>query len=288
MTTWRSLGCLCCLLALTACEGGSGSSGFDVRSENAAIQQALDTQQCVQHESLAICPAASAGKTPSPTPPPSAHAATTTVSPARNTPTASPAAVSPTGTPGGSDSTPGASTTPTPSAVPITSAVATATGVPTRTVPPVATATAGRTATATASASATPFSGPQQIDIGIDPTAPVTCAAMESSGGCDLVLPFMALGFPPTASFRVAVRTVNPNGDWVIGPALAAPDVSAPSFDAPIALGAPVAATGTEVQVAVLVFSDVAAAVPGSVEELADSGAEAAFVSEPFTVREAG
>ncbi len=40
-------------LALAACAGGSGSSGFD---ENAAIQQALDTQSCVRRLGLDICP----------------------------------------------------------------------------------------------------------------------------------------------------------------------------------------------------------------------------------------
>lgn len=264
MTTRRSLWCMCWLLALTltACEGGSGSSGFDVRSENAAIQQALSTQQCVQHESLTICPAAHAGTPPSPTPPPSAATTpTATPPPAENTPT---------GTPGPGVFTPGEFPTATPSAA--------------------ATPTAARTAsaTATASHSPTPFAGTQQIDIGIDPTVPVICAAVEPSGGCDLVLPFVARGFPAAASFRVAVRTINPNGRWVIGEALTAPGAATPSFDAPVALGAPVAATGTVVQAAVLVFSDVAAAVPSSVEELVDSGAEAAFVTGPFTVQGAG
>ena len=41
---------------LTACVGGRGSSGFDI-SENAAIGRVIDTQQCVDHQGLTICPA---------------------------------------------------------------------------------------------------------------------------------------------------------------------------------------------------------------------------------------
>jgi len=41
---------------LTACAGGRGSSGFDI-SENAAIGRVINTQQCVDHQGLTICPA---------------------------------------------------------------------------------------------------------------------------------------------------------------------------------------------------------------------------------------
>src|SRR4029450_11518767 len=41
---WMWLILLSCILA--GCAGGSGSSGFDVLAENAAIQQALDSQDC--------------------------------------------------------------------------------------------------------------------------------------------------------------------------------------------------------------------------------------------------
>jgi len=42
-----------------ACTGGSGSSGFDAfpSSENAAIDQALTEQRCVDFEGLSVCPA---------------------------------------------------------------------------------------------------------------------------------------------------------------------------------------------------------------------------------------
>jgi len=75
--------------ALAACAGGSGSSGFDVTSENAAIRQALDEQHCVTHQALMICPAEETS--------PTMAAATPTPSPLRTaTP---PVATGPTATP---------------------------------------------------------------------------------------------------------------------------------------------------------------------------------------------
>jgi hypothetical protein len=57
---WLLLG-----LALAACAGGSGSSGFDAfPTENAAIQQALDQQRCVERQGLTICPADQMQTTP--------------------------------------------------------------------------------------------------------------------------------------------------------------------------------------------------------------------------------
>ena len=42
-------------VALAACTGGSGSSGFDL-VENIVINQALDELRCVEHAGLTICP----------------------------------------------------------------------------------------------------------------------------------------------------------------------------------------------------------------------------------------
>jgi len=55
-------------LLLAGCSGGSGSSGFDnfPNAENAAIQTALDEQQCVIFNGLNICPADTAVAIPTP------------------------------------------------------------------------------------------------------------------------------------------------------------------------------------------------------------------------------
>jgi hypothetical protein len=192
------------IFGLTACAGGSGSSGFDIRSENDAIQAALIGERCVQHESLTICPAAEAGATPT--------------------------------------------------------------------------------------ATATPTSGVQQVEIDIDLRAPVLCAA-SPGGGCAFVLPFAVSGFPADVAFRVAVRTVNPNGRWMISDVLTpsgpAPGGPAPSaFAAPVDISAPVSpCCGTAVQAAVLVFHHPQTGVPAEVDALVDTGADAAYVTEPFTVQ---
>jgi hypothetical protein len=46
-------------ILLSACAGGSGSSGFDVSpaAENEAINEAIVTRQCLPGEELTICPA---------------------------------------------------------------------------------------------------------------------------------------------------------------------------------------------------------------------------------------
>src|SRR5262249_8927659 len=46
------------LTVLAGCDGRGGSSGLDVRSENAVIDRALQEKQCVDFQSLKICPAA--------------------------------------------------------------------------------------------------------------------------------------------------------------------------------------------------------------------------------------
>jgi hypothetical protein len=278
MDTRRYLWLTCWLLVfgLGACEGGSGSSGFDVRSENAAIQEALVEQHCVQHESLTICPAAETGATPSPTSPSPAASSPTPTS-ALPGPTTTPSnAVTPAGVPTATASpASSAAASPTPSRAPASTTTPTSTAARTATVPRSATATA--TATVTSSA--------QRVDIGIDPHVPVVCVSAQG-GSCAFVLPFAANGFPPTAIFRVAIRTVNSNGRWVIGDALTPSGPATPTFEVPVDIGAPVSSCcGTTVQAAILAFLTPPVSVPAAVDELVDSGADAAFVTEPFTVQ---
>lgn len=72
------------------CAGGSGSGGFDIAAENAAIDQALETKECIDFKGLQICAAATATQTPpvgtptaqaTPVSPPPTPAATPTRSP---------------------------------------------------------------------------------------------------------------------------------------------------------------------------------------------------------------
>jgi hypothetical protein len=229
-------------LSLSACAGGSGSSGFDnfPSSENAAIQTALDDQRCVSFHGLNICPA---------------------------------------------DTTAALPTTATPTPAPMPSVTPTSiTFIPT----PLATATATPKlpATATPSPTASPTPSAPRVDTGIN-DATIPCSLVDSGDGCVLVVPFAPEGFPPATVFRVAIRTVEPPGAWDIGPDLVPSSPSTePVFDAPVAVEAPARAPDVpqQVQVAVLAFLAPPAGVPASVQSLADSGADYAFVTADLTL----
>jgi hypothetical protein len=116
MSVRRYVGFLTLLLmtvALAACAGGSGSSGFDTfpRSEDAAIQQALAERRCVPRGKLTICPADETLPTPTASPTP--------------TPTPPGAGASP--TPVNPEQTPAGAATPTPAARPSATATSAAT-----------------------------------------------------------------------------------------------------------------------------------------------------------------
>jgi len=218
---------------LAACAGGSGSSGFDIRSENSAIEQALAEQRCVQRESLSICPAAEVTESPAPTPTAPSTATPSNVSPNGPTPA----------------STPAATATPTPTAT-----------------PPVTT---------------------PQVEIHLDRVAAVPCVGSDQGGACSFTLPFEAQGFAPEAAFRVATRTVNPDSRWTIGAASLPVGLSNPSsFEGPATVSVPANSSDARItaQAAVLVFEDPSPGVPDTVEELADTAAEAAYVTAPFTL----
>jgi hypothetical protein len=154
-----------------------------------------------------------------------------------------------------------------------------------------ATATPKRQATATPPPTPTPtptLSAPR-VDTGINDAA-IPCAPIDSGDGCVLVVPFAPEGFPSATVFRVAIRTVDPPGVWDIGPDLvpSGPSTS-PVFDAPAAVENPTGAPDEpqQVQVAVLAFLQPPETVPASVETLADSGADYAFVTADLTLQPA-
>lgn len=246
---------------LAGCSG-SGSSGFDISSENAAIDHVLTDQRCIDFEGLVICPAATLGPvqpqtaTPSPTRTPILP--TTTATPGR------------TNTPG---SIPSTSSTPATTTVPITTAT------PTDHLPPTPPASPTRTAThsPTATHTATPTFGPtppMQVDTAIDTSAPLVCNA----GSCEFTIVFSAQGFEVGAEFFVAVRTTDPLGRWMIDPV---PQLSSGpfgrNFQSPVAIGATDATP--KVQIAILVFEAAPPSVPQDVAALGDTHADFAYVT---------
>jgi hypothetical protein len=231
------------LLFVAACSG-SGSSGFDnlPGTENAAIEQALTEQRCVESRGLTICPAEQSqpfAPTPTPTETPTVRA-TAIESP--------PLAASPTHTP-----------------------------------PPVSTPTitSTRPPTPTPSAVIPPPSPAVLIGTGLDASTPLTCVDLGPAGGCLFTVSFVAVGFPAGAEFHVAVRPVEPDGSWGITGEAITSTPSAPEFDASLSVNAP--RTGSQpaarLQIAVLVFLAPPQTVAPEVQELADTGADFAFVT---------
>ena len=177
--------------------------------------------------------------------------------------------VLPTATP-----TPGVTGTPTmPS--PARTATPEGTRSPTPTAPP-------RTATATPAAARTP-----RVDTGINDGS-ILCALVDVSNRCVVVVPFAPDGFPSGTVFRVAVRTVDPPSPWTIGADLTPTgSPSAPAFDGSVSVdkGTDLPAGEVRVQVAVLAFVQPQASSPATVESLADSGADYAFVTSELTLQ---
>jgi hypothetical protein len=257
------------LLGAAACSG-SGSSGFDnfPATENAAIQQALTEQRCVESRGLTICPggpaepvAATASPTPTPTPaaatPTTARTATATSAPEQTrTPAVGPTpVVQPTSTTVAATPTPPATASPTPTE-------------------------------AEAIASPSPA---VHIDTGLDTSAPIACVDLGTAAGCRFMVSFMVQGFLPGTQFRVALRAVDPIGPWTIADEAVASTASAPEFDASIPVQAPLTSSPppARVQIAVLVFGAPTSGVPTQVETLADSGADFAFVTGALTLQPA-
>jgi hypothetical protein len=244
-TGWRSLvlAALCC--TLTACTGGSGSSGFDpLKAENAAIDRAITSQGCEVAGGLTIC--ASGGEAPSPTVATTATPTATTRPSPPHTATLRPTlalTASPTGTPGPLGS-PTATTTPPP--------LPTATGTPPP--PPSPTPTA------------TPVPLTPRVATNLDGSESIPCTQSGPQAPCTFVLVFQPQAVPADAAYRVAVRARDPDGTWLVLP------VTDHSAVIPVE-------PGRQYQIAVLLFLGEPGALPDEVELLADTGADIAFVT---------
>jgi hypothetical protein len=260
---WLVLVALCCGWALSACAGGSGSSGFDaVTAENKAIDRALESQACEVNDGLTICASGAGTPLPSDTPTPPPPSATPTPSAvATATATQSSPAVTATASPTGSP----AFRSPTPtSSLPPPSATPTATGTTRRSDSPTPTAT--------------PIPAQPSVDINIGTADTLPCQQAGPQQPCVFTLTFVPRGAPAAAAYRAAVRTRNPNRAWMIVP------VSNNSA----AIAVDPAATGTQYQIAVLLFLHEPGFVPDEVELLADTGADFAFVTPPLTAEQIG
>lgn len=309
---WLWLIALWCVLA--GCAGGSGSSGFDVLAENAAIDQALDMDGCETFEGLTICaaaPEAPATETPiapAATPSETATAAVTdTPSPTATPPpidftftptvevTATPTiAIEVTATP-----TSGATGSATPTGTPGPQATATGTGTPAfETATPTRTGTA---ALATPTARLTQTLRPTQTPIRA--TATATRAVPNSptpSATATPSRPSVATNVSPsntvpcrsestsTCTFLFEFRPIGLPSSSFYRVALRTRNpegnwtvVEAPGNRAEIAVQN--TSPSDQYQFAVLVFPSDPGFVPDNVVLLSDTGADAAFVTPIVT-----
>ncbi len=134
----------------------------------------------------------------------------------------------------------------------------------------------------------TPSAVQMRIDILSDVSQLVAdCREFSSEQpDCQFPLAFVAQGFPPDATFLIAVRTADPQGPWRIGP-----DRASNRFSNALELTAVVRGNlfgdeGLTIDVAILAFvRQSPPSLPETVNELTVSGADLAFVNEFIITR---
>jgi hypothetical protein len=179
----------------------------------------------------------------------------------------------------------------TPMNLPEPSPTPTATGTPVPvldTPKPSGTVAATPTATPTRPPPTPTGSGQPRVETAVDGGEALPCVPVDATSTCLFVLPFVPEGFPAGTTFRVAVRTLQPQSAWVIGPSpTVSGPVDAPLFDAPIAVDAATRDPLGRVpaQLAVLAFTQPPAELPAQVQTLVESGADFAFVTDEITLQ---
>lgn len=120
---------------------------------------------------------------------------------------------------------------------------------------------------------------PDSVVTNLDPANQTPCGPALPGEQVEFMLCFSPAGFAPTATFRVAARSVNPNGPWrILPPPIDSGDPTQRTFalDVPV----PMADTpGAGIQLAVLVFFTETPDLPDTVDTLGSTGAVRAFVT---------
>jgi hypothetical protein len=124
------------------------------------------------------------------------------------------------------------------------------------------------------------------VEVALDLTAPLACPLAANGDACVVEVPLVVGGLPDGGQLRVATRLVDPIAPWQVGTALDLPaSRTRVTAEARFALApATPPDTNVEVQVAVLAFRAPASEVGVQLDELADAGADAAFVTAVFQV----
>jgi len=112
-----------------------------------------------------------------------------------------------------------------------------------------------------------------RIDTQIDSTTALTCTPQTSDASCRLTVRFTTAGFAPDTIFVVAARGNEDGAPWSLyDTSEAAPGDRVALVRVPL--------QGLEAQLAILVFATTPANLPDEVNELADSGAASAYVTQ--------
>ena len=119
--------------------------------------------------------------------------------------------------------------------------------------------------------------GGRDVELDVPASEALPCAQAQGEDGCVFVLSFAASGLPPGAAYHTAVRTVDPQGPWIVGERA---ERNGPSFAAAVDVPA---GAGT-VQLAVLVLTDGDDVTPGPVNTLGETRASFAFVSDVLSL----
>src|SRR5215475_6692394 len=131
----------------------------------------------------------------------------------------------------------------------------------------------------------TPGGSSPSVETSLGTAESIQCVQLAPGAACMASLTFIPRAFPSGTAFRILVRTVGPDGPWMVG-ADPVPLGSDPEsgFDAPLRLTAPGGGPPARVQIAVLAFDGTPPSVLTQFQLLAQTNAAFAFVTPMLDV----
>ncbi len=140
------------------------------------------------------------------------------------------------------------------------------------------------TPTPGSSSTATPAGAPS-IDTDLGNATSIDCFQSMPGGSCTFILRFTAQAFAANTTFEALSRADASSNPWVIGadPVLVS-DGQAPTYDATLVLRSAQGGPPNQVQFAILAFAGAATSLPTDVQELHQTAATFAFVTQVLAV----
>jgi hypothetical protein len=131
-------------------------------------------------------------------------------------------------------------------------------------------------------ATATP-GGTPSVDTPLANATSIDCFQSIPGGSCTFVLRFAPRAFPSNTTFKVLSRAGGSSNPWVLGTD-PVPEGGSSSYDATLELTSPQGGPPAQVQLAILAFAGAPASSPTAVQELHQTAATFAFVTQVLTV----